>query len=86
MMGPKTVLLLAVAFMSIACATIRTVSSAEMTSDAIYIGYWEGECKPILGCGVGDGKVKHCRVNDDNSLTCTEQTEVSALLSRSSAD
>ncbi len=86
MMGTKTVLLLAVALMSSACATIRTVSSAEMTSDAIYVGYWEGECKPVLGCGVGDGKVKHCRVNDDNSLTCTEQEEVSALLSRRNND
>lgn len=86
MMGPKTVLLLAVALLTSACATIRTVSSSEMTSDAIYVGYWEGDCKPILGCGTGDGKVQHCRVNADNSLTCTEQTEVSALLSRSNND
>ena len=86
MMTSKSVLLLAVVFMSSACATVRTVSSSEMTSDAIYIGYWEGDCKPILGCGVGDGKVKHCRVNADNSLTCTEQEEVSALLSRRNTD
>ena len=69
-----------------ACTTLRTVTAAGKTSDSLYVAYWEGNCKPVLGCGIGDGKVQHCVVEADNSLTCTEQTEVSALLARQADD
>ena len=83
----RTLILMgALGAMASGCTTIRTVSASGMTSDSLYVAYWEGDCKPILGCGVGDGKVQHCVIADDNSLTCTEQTEVSALLSRSNKD
>lgn len=75
-------LLVGLSMLASGCTTIRTVSSAGYTSQGVYVGYWEGECKPILGCGIGDGKVQYCKVEDDNSLSCTEQTEISALLAR----
>lgn len=68
---------------STACTTtIRNISHGIYTENGAYIGYWEGVCKPILGCGVGDGKVQYCKLQPDNSLQCEEQTEVSALLAR----
>jgi len=66
---------------STACATkIRTITANVGTSKGVYIGYWEGTC--MFGCDLGDGKAMFCKVNDDNSLACSEQTEISALLAR----
>ena len=62
--------------------TIRNVTSTYWTQNGLYVGYWEGTCKPILGCGVGDGKVQWCALENDNGLSCSEQSEVSALLAR----
>jgi hypothetical protein len=62
--------------------TIRNVTATYLTQDGLYVGYWEGTCKPIIGCGAGDGKAKWCSLNADNSLTCTEQTAVSEVLAR----
>jgi len=63
--------------------TIRNVTATYWTGEGLYVGYWEGNCKPMLGCNIGDGKAQWCALQPDNSLVCTEQNEVSALLSRS---
>lgn len=40
-----------------------------------YLTYWEGNCKPVLGCGAGTTKVKRCNVAEDNSMTCVDEEE-----------
>lgn len=64
---------------------IRTITANAMTKQGVYVGYWEGTCQPVIGCGIGDGKATFCTVNADNGLSCSEQTEVSALLARKPA-
>ncbi len=64
-----------------ACATkIRTITANVGTEQGMYVGYWEGTCS--MGCSIGDGHAMFCKLNPDNTLNCSEQTEVSALLSR----
>lgn len=66
-----------------ACTTtIRNITAQAWRDDgnALYVGYWEGDCKPILGCGVGNGKVQLCTLQPDNSLACSDQESVNVLL------
>lgn len=75
-------LLATVLFAAGCTTTIRNVTSTFWTSDGLYVGYWEGVCKPFLGCGIGDGKVKWCALEDNNALVCREQDDIGRLLSR----
>ena len=45
-----------------------------------YLTYWEGNCKPVLGCGRGDTHVKRCRVNPDNTVACVEESNATKAL------
>lgn len=79
--------LVVAALLATGCTTtIRNVTATYWTSDGLYVGYWEGACKPFLGCGVGDGKVKWCALEADNSLLCREQDDLGRLLSRNAND
>lgn len=46
-----------------------------------YLTYWEGTCAGLTGCSRGDTKVKHCKVNPDNSLTCNDEAVATKALS-----
>lgn len=46
-----------------------------------YLTYWEGTCSGFTGCSRGDTKVKHCKVNADNSLTCNDEAAANKALS-----
>jgi hypothetical protein len=46
-----------------------------------YLTYWEGTCSGLTGCSRGDTKVKHCKVNADNSLTCNDEAVANKALS-----
>ncbi|TNE91396.1 MAG: hypothetical protein EP330_05360 [Deltaproteobacteria bacterium] len=62
---------------------IRNVTAEAWSEDGAYVAYWEGTCKPILGCDRGDGKVMWCVLDPStNAMTCTEQEAISPLLSR----
>src|SRR5689334_5870823 len=52
-----------------------------------YFAYWEGQCGgyrnliPYMpGCAEGNGHVKRCIVNADNSVVCTDEQSLDALL------
>lgn len=45
-----------------------------------YMTYWEGSCKPILGCGRGDTFVKRCTVQADNSVVCVDEADATKAL------
>lgn len=81
----KKLLIAAMALMitGTGCATkIRNITAEtwEANGKGVYIGYWEGTCKVLLGCNAGDGHVKWCTIQADNSLTCVEQDSVNTLL------
>jgi hypothetical protein len=46
-----------------------------------YLTYWEGTCSGFTGCSRGDTKVKHCKVNADNSLVCNDEAIANKALS-----
>lgn len=46
-----------------------------------YLTYWEGTCSGFTGCSRGDTKVKHCKVNADNTLTCNDEAVANKALS-----
>ena len=46
-----------------------------------YLTYWEGTCSGLTGCTRGDTKVKHCKVNADNTLTCNDEAVANKALS-----
>lgn len=68
------------------CATqIRRVTAqgwdeAGENTSGVYVAYWEGTCKQMLGCNAGDGFMQWCALQADNSLVCTPQESVNALL------
>ena len=45
-----------------------------------YVTYWEGSCKSLFGCGRGDSKVKRCKVNADNTVTCVDELNATKAL------
>lgn len=53
-------------------ATAGQIAATGMVSQ-YYLSYWEGHCKPILGCGRGDTHIKRCKVNADNTVACVEE-------------
>ncbi len=65
-----------------ACATqVRYKTPSIFLGSDYVVTYWEGSCGGYGGgCDRGDTRVKKCRINDDNSLTCTQQEEAEALL------
>jgi len=64
---------------SLCGCTRRAVTMTSWWENYVYIGYWEGSCSPF-GCSKGKPQVKRCNVNDDNSVTCVQETELEALL------
>ncbi len=46
-----------------------------------YLTYWEGTCSGLTGCTRGDTKVKHCKVNADNTLMCNDEAVANKALS-----
>lgn len=82
----------ALLLMSAGCSTtIRRIAVTYYTSPAVdpgstlgaYVGYWEGDCKPFLGCGIGDSKIQWCALDEGtNALNCSEQTNAGEVLSR----
>jgi hypothetical protein len=45
-----------------------------------YLTYWEGSCSGLSGCSRGDTKVKHCKVNADNTLSCNDEAVATKAL------
>ncbi|MCB9671288.1 MAG: hypothetical protein H6734_17530 [Alphaproteobacteria bacterium] len=80
----RLVLLAAVLAANTACVTkLRNITAMSTTDQGVYVGYWEGTCKPVLGCDVGDGKVQFCKLDPaSNALSCTEQGAITPLLDR----
>lgn len=80
----KKIVLLALGLLvSTGCSvTIRNITAQSWDGDGkgVYVGYWEGVCKPIVGCGTGDGRIKWCKIDETNHLICEEQMEVFNLL------
>lgn len=66
------------------CAVkIRNVTAETWTPQGVYVGYWEGTCKAMLGCDAGDGHVQWCTLDAaTNALTCVDQAAVAPLLAR----
>ena len=66
------------------CATkMRNITAQAVTDQGVYVGYWEGSCKAVLGCDVGDGKVQFCKLDPaTNALQCEEQAAMTPLLDR----
>lgn len=66
------------------CSTkIRNITAEAWTPQGVYVGYWEGTCKPFLGCDRGDGHVQWCTLDDgSNTLSCVNQSAVAPLLER----
>lgn len=64
--------------------TIRNLTAETWDGDGkgVYIAYWEGTCKPFLGCDAGDGKVMWCTIGADNGLSCVPQESANAVLSK----
>jgi hypothetical protein len=63
----------------------QPASSAAAAPGAIvshyYLTYWEGTCSGFTGCSRGDTKVKHCKVNADNTVTCNDEAVATKVLS-----
>lgn len=55
-------------------------AQADGLKSQYYVTYWEGHCKPVLGCGAGESHVKRCRVAADNSVTCTDEAAANKAL------
>jgi hypothetical protein len=65
------------------CVTVRNVTAMGVSDRGAYVAYWEGDCKPVLGCDRGDGKVKFCKLDPaTNALDCQEQMAITPLLAR----
>ncbi len=75
---------LAIGVLLSGCATkIRNLTAETWSGNGVYVGYWEGTCKPFLGCDAGDGKVSFCKLDPaTNVLACQEQDAIAPLLAR----
>jgi hypothetical protein len=49
-------------------------------SSHYYVSYWQGSCRPFLGCGAGVTAVRRCRVEADNSATCADEPDMARAL------
>ncbi|MCX7958703.1 MAG: hypothetical protein N3B13_06620 [Deltaproteobacteria bacterium] len=64
-----------------ACSTtVRSITHTRWEKDYAYFTYWEGTCKPILGCEKGKSVIKRCNYNDDNTAICVEETAAFEVL------
>ena len=63
-----------------AAAPAATTPAGTGIASHYYLTYWEGNCKPVLGCGRGDTHVKRCRVNPDNTVACVEEANATKAL------
>ena len=78
-------LLAVVSFGSTAClTTLHTITADQwdtLGKAQYYLGYWEGQCLGAGGmCFQTRGKLMMCRLRDDNSLDCAEQTSLTEAL------
>lgn len=78
-------LMAAVAFGSTGCTTtLRTITATQwdqLGKAQYYMGYWEGNCLGAGGlCFSTRGKLLMCRLRDDNSMDCSEQTSLTEAL------
>lgn len=79
----RVLLLVVLAATTSGCLTVRNVTAAGTSSRGAYVAYWEGACKPVLGCDRGDGKVTFCKLDPaTNQLDCREQLAITPLLAR----
>lgn len=71
------------AVVPVAPAAEGQVTAAPATGGIVshyYLTYWEGTCTGLTGCSRGETKVKHCKVNADNSLTCNDEAVATKAL------
>lgn len=81
----SSILLIASIGLTSACTTtLRTITADQwdqLGKSQYYVGYWEGNCLGAGGmCFSTRGKMMMCRLRDDNSLDCSEQTSVTEAL------
>ena len=80
----RITLLLAAALLATGCASKqRYITAQAVSSEGLYVAYWEGTCNALTGCGVGDGKITFCKLDEaTNALDCKDQESANALLHR----
>jgi hypothetical protein len=84
----EVVVLLAVASaFATGCATTKravtnTVWRDTPSENHLYLSYWEGTCRMLMGCSKGDSHVKLCTAEKDNELKCEDQSEIDKLLNQ----
>jgi len=61
------------------CKTARTIKNISWWDNYAYVNYWVGKCSAAT-CTKGESKVKRCVINEDNSVTCTEEEALTPLL------
>lgn len=61
-------------------AVVTTPAARSGVASRYYVTYWEGSCRSVLGCGAGSSHVKRCAVESDNSVRCTDLTELDKVL------
>jgi len=81
----SSLILIATVALSSACTTTLHTITADQWDQLgkahYYVGYWEGNCLGLGGmCFKTRGKLLVCRLRDDNSLDCAEQTSVTEAL------
>lgn len=84
MMRTPLLVLAAGTLLLVGCSTTtRSVTHInwydEAEQSSAYVAYWEGQCSNT-GCERGDSYIKLCRVKEDNTLACEQQTEAEKLL------
>jgi hypothetical protein len=77
-------LLAAVALASTGCLrTLHTITADQWDLNGraqYYVGYWEGQCLGVGVCFNTAGQLLMCRLNDDNSMSCSPQASVAEAL------
>lgn len=80
----NALLLAGVALASSGCLrTLHTITSDQWDLEGraqYYVGYWEGQCLGAGFCFNTAGMLLMCRLNDDNSLSCSPQASVTEAL------
>lgn len=77
----QIILFLGIGSVLTGCTTARVATDITWTdNERVYLSYWEGSCKPLLGCDRGSSHVKMCSVKPDNSMLCQEQKDIDKVL------